>query len=209
MKWFYLSKNNETCGPFTEDKLEAMRVSGELATYNWIWNEAQNQWDTIAAPVPPALPPPGATTQKRAEPTIRQASRPAPAPAQQQSSRLELAQRQSPRPVEESVAPASRHFQVPNETSSLLQALCYDQVNVLSGSIFQAGDNGCDFLSESRSASPLFMKDMPVRLNLLDQRTGTTMSVHAQVVQMNRQDGQWSYRLAWDACPELLLQKAA
>jgi hypothetical protein len=184
MKEIYLSKNGETFGPYTEETIETMRACGEFAQFNWIWDPPSNQWKPIERPSAPPPPPTSGQTGT-------------------------AARRPEPRAAERSASPSTRLFHVPDEAASVLQALCYDQISVLSGLIRKAGENGCDFVAESRSAAPLFMKDMSVRLNLLDPRSGTTMSVNAQVVQAVRQNGQWSYRLAWGSCPELLLQAVA
>ena len=163
-----------------------MRTSGELTQYNWIWDEASNQWAAIARPMAPP-PPPGASEPRRPEPAPRRENAHAmPAPTAN-----------------------ARLFHIPDEAAARLKALCYDQMTVIAGSIRKAGENGCDFVAESSSAAPMFMKDMPVRLNLLDPKSGTTMSVNAQVMQATRQNGQWNYRLGWGTCPELLLQAAA
>jgi hypothetical protein len=183
MSAIYIAKAGKTSGPFTQTEIDAMRASGELAGYNWIWNETTAAWEPIdAAPAPPA--PPGFGSMPKAAATV---TRPTPAPAQVSVARL---------------------FSVPDEVSTALQAICHDHLNVVAGMIKKAGESGCDFIAETGEAThsgPIFMKDMPVRLNIVDPLTGVSMTVRAEVVQAMRDSGLWKYRLSWASCPEIIL----
>lgn len=176
MNGIYISKAGKTEGPFTEAQIDAMKASGELFQYSWIWNETTSVWDPIdKAPAPLAPPRPVATL--RAVPT--------PQPSPQPS--------------------VARLFNVPDQVSTALQAICHDHSNVVAGTIKKAGETGCDFFAESPESIPTFMKDMPVRLNIVNPTTGDSMSVRAEVVQAMRDSGRWKYRLSWSSCPEIIL----
>ncbi len=57
-KKFYLGKKGKSFGPFTTAEIEAMRLSGELEAYSYLWNDSDQSWKTIeAAPPPPGLTP--------------------------------------------------------------------------------------------------------------------------------------------------------
>jgi hypothetical protein len=107
---------------------------------------------------------------------------------------------------EPAAAQAIRLFNVPDELSSALEAICHDHRNVSSGTVKRAGESGCDFFADSPDAVPLFMKDMPAKLNLVNPETGASMSVRVEVTQATRDSGRWKYRLSWDTCPEIILQ---
>jgi hypothetical protein len=183
MNQIYIAKAGKTFGPFTQIEIEAKRASGELAGYNWIWNETSGAWDPVdAAPAPP-MPPsfaPRADTAAAA-PVATVTLLPSRATS------------------------ITKLFSIPDEVSSALQAICHDHLHVVAGQLKKAGENGCDFVAESKDATPIFMKDMPVRLNILDPNTGASMTVRAQVVIALRDNGLWKYRLTWESCPEIIL----
>jgi hypothetical protein len=184
MNQIYIAKAGKTFGPFTQAEIETKRASGELASYNWIWNETSGAWEPVdAAPAPP-MPPSFVHRAEKTEVVASSATTALP-PAR--------------------TAPVTRLFSIPDEVSSALQAICHDHLHVVAGQLKKAGESGCDFLADSKDATPIFMKDMPVRLNILDPNTGASMTVRAQVVIAQRDNGLWKYRLTWESCPEIIL----
>ncbi|MDR3607386.1 MAG: hypothetical protein P4M08_08400 [Oligoflexia bacterium] len=190
MRNIYLAKAGKNHGPFDQTEIDAMRKSGELSDYSWIWNVARAAWEPIDHAPAPLAPP-----TDNQEATIA----PTPASAPQAQPRMQ---------AQAAPAPSARLFHIPDEVSSVFQAVCYDHLSVLSGHIKKAGENGCDFVTDSHDSSPIFMKDMPVQINILDPATGGAMSVRAQVLTAVRDDGHWKYRLAWNACPEIIMSHA-
>jgi hypothetical protein len=67
---YYLARNQKTFGPLTQEEVDALRKSGQLTQYTWMFREGESQWTPIDPP--PALP-------SAAEEPVRQApARPAP-----------------------------------------------------------------------------------------------------------------------------------
>lgn len=160
---------------FTEEQYEAMKENGGIETYRWIWNPSAHQWNALD-PAPLEAP----TTEERVEaPVVR--LRPVPAPA----------------PVEESPIRARQFV-------SELEGVCHDQHHLISGRIHDLNDRGCDLISDSPTPPP-FTRRSRLYLNVFDPKSGRSENVRAQVVQVVRQQGAWTYRLSWDQCPELAL----
>lgn len=57
----YLGKHGKVFGPFPMEKIEQMRLSGELFEYTYLWEEGGGEWKNID-PMPPK---PGATSTRR------------------------------------------------------------------------------------------------------------------------------------------------
>lgn len=57
----FLGRDGKVFGPFGREQIEAMRASGELAQYHWLW-DGSGQW--VAANLPP--PPPAMVPAKEA-----------------------------------------------------------------------------------------------------------------------------------------------
>src|ERR1700751_4083336 len=47
---YFLARNQKTFGPLSADELEALRLSGQLAQYSWIFQEGDAQWSPIDPP---------------------------------------------------------------------------------------------------------------------------------------------------------------
>lgn len=60
-KVFYLGKNGRVFGPYPMEKLDELRLNGQLLNFTYIWDENNGEWQNID-PMPPK---PGATTEKR------------------------------------------------------------------------------------------------------------------------------------------------
>lgn len=57
----YLGKGGRVFGPFLPEKMEALRLSGEIDGYTYQWDEAAREWKNLE-PMPPA---PGSTETRR------------------------------------------------------------------------------------------------------------------------------------------------
>jgi hypothetical protein len=58
----YLGKNGKVFGPYTQAKLDEMRLSGDIRNYTFIWDASADEWRTLEAPPPK----PGAAPTGRA-----------------------------------------------------------------------------------------------------------------------------------------------
>jgi hypothetical protein len=73
----WLSRESKTEGPFTTAQIEAMKSSGELKKYTWIWSGFSKSW----APLNPPPPPPSFAAQPKAQASAAQPPVQAPKPA--------------------------------------------------------------------------------------------------------------------------------
>ena len=165
--------------PFTEAQIDEMRARGDIKRegYELIWHEGGTQWEPIER-APVPPPPPGAGSQ---------------------ASRHET--------VSDTQGHSSRLLRIPDEAASELQAICYDQVNVLTGRYSQSRRKRLRFRRTVPWRGACLHEGHACAAEFLDARSGTTMSVQATVSQAVRQEGQWNYRLSWENCPELLLSR--
>jgi hypothetical protein len=194
----YLGKNSQTFGPYSIEQFEAIRASADFATYTFIWDgrEENADWRPIekaparpnapARKAPPGAPPPD-NSRAAAAPAAPEA---APAARQAPASRMAL-----------------RGYDVPG-----IEALCHDSRSVISGKLTQVTDSGCELVCSQNAVAPSFGTKSPVILNLLEPKTGRSMNVAARLSAVRRKDGNWSLKVLWNGCPELivqLLEKAA
>jgi hypothetical protein len=78
---------------------------------------------------------------------------------------------------------------------------------VVSGSLAHVTESGCEFISRETTLNqgePGFASRGVICLNLLNPKTGKSMSVQAQVAGISRQEGHWALQLGWQECPEIL-----
>lgn len=200
----YLGKNGQTFGPYTAEQFAEIQASADYATYTYIWDgrEANPDWKPIqkaaAIPAPPAAkrgpgaPPPDAAANASA-------SAPEPEIAQVIPIRGGARAKESTRAQ---AAPMLRGYDAPG-----IEALCHDSRNVITGTLAQVTDAGCELICPESSAAPSFGAQSPVMLNLLDSKSGQAMNVAARLAGMRREGGKWSLKVLWDACPELLVRQ--
>jgi hypothetical protein len=177
---YFLAKAGEIFGPYTETDIENLRESGEYQRYTWVWDTRKPGWQpTDPTPVAPQAP---VSKVPMAAPMDTPA---APAPVQAQ-------------------APTRTPAVRPNIDVGHLSVLCYDHHQVLSGTLVHISEGGCEFISETLESGPAFMIQVPISMNLLDQRSGQSMTVRSRVAEVARKDGRWHYRLFWKKCPEII-----
>jgi hypothetical protein len=85
-----------------------------------------------------------------------------------------------------------------------IRAICHDFQSLVSGSLTQITETGCELLSTDLCGSPQFTLQSRLILNLLNEKTGQAMNVKAKLLRVSRLKGAWSYQLRWDHCPALL-----
>ncbi|MCM2278522.1 MAG: hypothetical protein NDJ89_10650 [Oligoflexia bacterium] len=179
----FLGRAGKKFGPYTHAEIQALRESGELASYSWIWEDAAG-WKPLDCPPPePASvsdeevpsPPSDAPTTASAAPTRTPAPARAPAPATRVSEARSLA----------------------------FDVICHDFHQVLSGKLQRVTDTGCELVSEEENG-PQFNRRGTLVLNILDPATGRATNAHARLSSVSRVDGKWVCRLQWERCPELI-----
>ena len=100
--------------------------------------------------------------------------------------------------------PVLRGYDVPG-----IEALCHDSRSVITGRLTQVTDAGCELVCPSTSVTPGFGSKSHVILNLLDPKSGQAMNVTARLGGVRRRDGNWSLKVLWNGCPELIVQQLA
>jgi hypothetical protein len=76
-------------------------------------------------------------------------------------------------------------------------ALCYDQLNTISGTLEEITETGCILTSNHQGAAPLFAEKSKVTINTLDSKKKTSKKTSARIIQIIRNQGHWNYRLRW------------
>lgn len=190
----YLGKSGQTFGPYTVEQYEALKLTPDFDTYNFIWDgrDPGANWKPIAKAPSEA---PRRTGPSAPPPSDALATQAAPVADVIPISRARKA------------VPALRGYDVP-----WIEALCHDTRNVVGGKLTQVTDAGCELICPSGSAAQGFGSQSHVMLNLLDPKSGQVMNVTARLNGVTRQNGQWTFKVLWDSCPELIvhqLEKAA
>lgn len=90
-----------------------------------------------------------------------------------------------------------------------IQAVCFNHLTALSGSLDQVTDAGCEFSTQMGSTEPEFQVQLPISLHLYDTKTSRSMKVMGRVGRVERRDGRWHYRIHWKNCPELISLQSA
>jgi hypothetical protein len=86
-----------------------------------------------------------------------------------------------------------------------LAAVCHDNRIIVGGII--ASSIGSDSIMKTTDYGdrlPPFKKGAKVIINLLDEESGKTENVKAQIVDFKKTGGSWEYRLKWGDTPGLL-----
>lgn len=198
----YLGKSGQAFGPYTVEQFETIKASAEFATYTFIWDgrDANPEWKPIerapAPPISPRRPGPGAPPPDAQHPAIQRVPAPnwhepdAPAPS-------------APTPSAPTQArQALRGYDVPG-----IEALCHDSRNVISGRLTQVTDAGCELVCDESAVAANFGSKSRVILNLLEPKSGRAMNVTARLSGVRRRDGNWSLKVLWNGCPELIVQQ--
>lgn len=177
---YYLARSGETFGPFTLQEIERLRESGEYQKFSWFWDSSRSRPDWQPIDPPPAPPRPAATER--------------PIALAGDSARVAEPARRAP-----SAAGESRSA-FPCEGIS---ALCFNAGQLQAGTLAQATESGCEFVSASTQGSPAFQARARVRLQLADA-SGRSMTLSARVAKTTRKGGRWHYQLFWKRCPEII-----
>jgi hypothetical protein len=98
---------------------------------------------------------------------------------------------------------------VPDTRLKSVSVICHDHQNVVSGTLANVTDAGCEFVVSSHSSSPDFQSQLPILMHLLDLKSGQSMNVSGKLGRIERRSGNWVYRIHWKRCPELLNDKGS
>jgi hypothetical protein len=151
-KNIYLARHGRTYGPFDANEIGAMRTSGEIRNYFYIWEPDAASWLPIESPPPPPL----------------------------------------------------RHRPITEDREDGIKVLCHDSLYaVVSGSLRNISDSGCDFVSNEMSGSPKLGLRTPLWMNILDHPTKRSIDVKIVMSEVVLQKGQWIYRVGWAERPAL------
>lgn len=93
--------------------------------------------------------------------------------------------------------------------SKEIQAVCHDNRTIISGTIRNVTESGCELMCRLDTGTPAFPKKAQITLNLSDEATGQTMNVAARLIGVSRREGAWSYRIKWKKVPEILSSRVA
>jgi hypothetical protein len=92
------------------------------------------------------------------------------------------------------------------QLETVLEVICHDQKDIVSGKIQWILDNGFVMISKDYSnSSPPFHQGRQVWLNLLNDSTGYTENIRAEIVKIAKTDrATWAYEFRWKHAPEIL-----
>ena len=167
-KLHFLAKLGRVYGPVTEADFEALRSSGKIYEYTWMWNTAQNAWQAIdAAPAPLQL-------EDFDKPVVHVEATPTVSVAQPT---VELG------------------FNLPKGIN--IPVIGHDFRSVISGVLHQMNGQGCEFHTDDKAFAPTFVTRSAIILNLLDAKSGHLMNVSARVLGVTRSQNGWVYRCVW------------
>lgn len=90
-----------------------------------------------------------------------------------------------------------------------MKAILFDSLSYIEGRLQAYSADGADFLTAHHPESPELPKRSNITINLLDERSGKSMNVHARLMAINREHGQWIYRVRWLGIPAIIATKAS
>jgi hypothetical protein len=86
-----------------------------------------------------------------------------------------------------------------------LAVICHDNRSIVGGVISSSmGSDSVMKTSDYGDMLPPFKKGSKVMINLLDEASGKTENVKAQIVDFKKSGSNWEYRLKWSETPKLL-----
>jgi hypothetical protein len=188
-KPFFLAKSGQIYGPYDRTEIETLRESGEYEKYTWFWDDGIARWQPIDPP--PASPRASARTQPQPH---------APAAQQQQQPQAHVQAQPQAMPSQWSVS---------SERLRSISVICHDHQSVVTGTLANVTEGGCEFIATSKSTAPEFQEKLPILLHLLDLPTGKSMNVSGRVGHIERRDGTWVYRIRWKHCPQILSDRGS
>jgi hypothetical protein len=188
----YLGKAGKIYGPFTEQEMETMRSNGLIRDFVWIWVADAKTWKCLD------IPPPAPDEEEEAP------------RASTAASGASAASTVTPPPP-----PGSARTAKPAASSgkkrgwNKLHAICHDQMNVVTGTLAGVTETGCELIVTNSIEGQGLASHAQINITLVDLSDDRSMRVRARVVAVNRENGQWVYRLSWPEAPAWFGEKAA
>jgi hypothetical protein len=85
-----------------------------------------------------------------------------------------------------------------------IQAIVHDRLHVITGSLEEVTDAGCELVTTERSHRPYFAPEARVLMNLLDPESGRSTNLLGKLKGARLTAAGWRYELAWEGRPEAL-----
>jgi hypothetical protein len=89
-----------------------------------------------------------------------------------------------------------------NAEPHVIEAVCHNRTEYLSGLLEKMTETGCEFVSWHPESYPAFGEKAAIHLSLLDVATGEVRNITAWVAAVVRTDTSWRYRLRWSQKPD-------
>ena len=102
-------------------------------------------------------------------------------------------------------APPGSSSKVQAVSADKIQVVCHDYRSIVSGTLRNVTQTGCEIVSADSSSSPRFPDRGNILINLLNEQTGYCMNVQAKLAEISRNEGAWTYRVRWERCPDILI----
>jgi len=187
-KHIYLAKSGRVKGPITSTEFQAIKDSGKLNRFSWIWDGQNEAWKPIDPPPPPL------TDLEYFD-------------ASSSNENLQGIPNDSSIPRPRSGLNLKSVKTISQSRVKGVQAICHDFKEVVSGTLNSVSNMGCEFVSDSdshsHSPSPKFSKRCQVQLNLLDSKSGKSVSVNGKMIGAVHSENGWTYQINWMELPVL------
>lgn len=177
-KNIFLAKKGKITGPITLNEYEAMKASGQIEQFFWIWHADMRQW------VPLDPPPAPIHAEDDDAPAPRVSAHPAAIAAQAAAQVVQLKQPK-----------------IKFGSTEHIEVLCHDFRNIVQGSIQEPNALGFSLVTPEDLHAPKLGAQGKVMLNLLNKKSGQMTTVSAEVTGVARVGKSWSYQIRWGELP--------
>ena len=79
----------------------------------------------------------------------------------------------------------------------MIYAICHDSRNIVSGSLKNLSDRGCELISNVVSAGPSFPLRAKIVLDFFEVSTQQSVTLRAMLCGARRSQGAWIYTIRW------------
>lgn len=120
-------------------------------------------------------------------------------------------EKQSWKPLENTppslMSPMAAHEKTETSSKAVsweqVEALCYGGDILLNGRLDLITETGCVLVSGHHGGDPKLAVGVRVSLNLFDKKSKGSLETSVRVVNIERKDSNWVYRLRWGGIPQL------
>lgn len=85
----------------------------------------------------------------------------------------------------------------------MIQAICFDQFNLMSGKLEWITESGCVFISDEFEKAVKFPVQAKAELNLFEENLKRLICVQVSIADISLQKQRWTYRLRWKEAPSI------